>query len=67
MYGSQDQKLALALRKSLKKNQAVSSLLGRGLGINHSTTLETTNGQIDGFFSHLPFECYLLEVATVGD
>ena len=30
-------------------------------------TLETTQGQIDGFFSQLPFKCYLPEVASVGD
>ena len=28
--------------------------------------LETTQGQIDGFFSQLPFKCYLPEVASVG-
>ena len=27
----------------------------------------TTQGQIDGFCSQLPFKCYLLEVAFVGD
>ena len=32
-----------------------------------STTLEATQGQIDGFFSQLPFKCYLPEVASVGD
>ena len=31
------------------------------------TTLETTRGQIDGFFGQLPFKCYLPEVASVGD
>ena len=31
------------------------------------TTLEATQGQMDGFFSQLSFKCYLLEVATVGD
>ena len=30
------------------------------------TTLETTQGRIDGFFSQLPFKCYLPEVASVG-
>ena len=34
--------------------------------VTHST-LETTQGQIDGFFSQLPFRCYLPEVASVGD
>jgi len=28
-------------------------------------TLETTQGQIDGFFSLLPFKCYLPEVGSV--
>ena len=30
------------------------------------TILETTQGQIDGFFSQLPFECYLSELVPVG-
>ena len=30
-------------------------------------TQETTQGQIDGFFSELPFKCYLPEVASVGE
>ena len=30
-------------------------------------TLETTQGQIDGFFGQLPFKFYLLEVASVGN
>ena len=30
-------------------------------------TLETTQGQIDGFFRQLPSKCYLPEVASVGD
>ena len=29
--------------------------------------LETTQGQIDSFFSQLPFKCYLPEVASVAD
>jgi len=31
------------------------------------TTLETTQGQKDGFFSPLLFKCYLPEVASVGN
>ena len=31
------------------------------------TTQETTQGRIDGFFSQLPFKCYLPEVASVED
>ena len=30
-------------------------------------TLGIIQGQIDGFFSQLPFKCYLPEVASVGD
>ena len=30
-------------------------------------TLDTTPGQIDGFFSQLPLKCYLPELASVGD
>ena len=32
-----------------------------------SHSQETTQGQIDGFFSQLPLQCYLTEVASVGD
>jgi hypothetical protein len=31
------------------------------------TTLETTQGQINGFVSQLPSKCYLPKVASVGD
>ena len=31
------------------------------------STPETTQGQIDGLFSKLPFKCYLLETVSVGD
>jgi len=31
------------------------------------TTLETTQGRIDGLLGQHPFKCYLQEVATVGD
>ena len=31
------------------------------------TTLETAQGQMDGFFGQLPFKCHLEEVASVGD
>ena len=30
-------------------------------------TLETTQGQIDGFFSQLPYKCHLEEVTSVGN
>ena len=30
-------------------------------------TLEETQGQMDGFFSQLPYKCYLEEVASVGN
>ena len=30
-------------------------------------TLEATQGQIDGFFSHLPFKCHQNRVASVAD
>ena len=33
--------------------------------LNH--TLEATLGQMDGFFSQLPYKCHLEEVASVGD
>ena len=32
-----------------------------------SPTLETTQRQLNGFFSQLPYECHLGEVASVGD
>ena len=31
------------------------------------STLETTHGQMGGFFSQLPFKCHLPEVASVAD
>jgi len=31
------------------------------------SALEATQGQIDGFFSQLPYKCHLEEVASVGD
>jgi len=30
------------------------------------TALEATQGQMDDFFSQLPYKCYLEEVASVG-
>ena len=36
-------------------------------GAKRKSVLEATQGQIDGFFSQLPFKCYPLEVASVGD
>ena len=44
-----------------------SSVEGRGLRVNGEAALEATQGQIDGFFSHLPYKCHLEEVASVGD
>jgi len=31
------------------------------------STLEATQGQIDGFFSQLPYKCHQNRVASVGD
>ena len=31
------------------------------------TAPEATQGQMDSFFSQLPYKCYLEEVASVGD
>jgi len=31
------------------------------------TALESTQGQIDGFFSQLPYKCHQNRVASVGD
>ena len=36
-------------------------------GFAPHTTLETTQGQIDGFFGQPLFKCYLPEVVSVGD
>ena len=39
-----------------------------GAGSTSTTaTLETTQGQMDGFFSQLLFKCYLPEVASLCD
>ena len=32
-----------------------------------ASALEATQGQMDGFFSQLPYKCHLNEVASVGD
>ena len=32
-----------------------------------TSALEATQGQMDGFFSQLPYKCNLEEVASVGD
>jgi hypothetical protein len=39
--------------------------LGRISGLE--AALEATQGQMDGFFSQLPYKCHLKEVASVGD
>ena len=31
------------------------------------SALEATQGQMDGFFSQLPYKCHLEKVASVGD
>ena len=36
-------------------------------GQNCRAALEATQGQMDGFFSQLPYTCYIEEVASVGD
>jgi len=36
-------------------------------GLGCRAALEATQGQIYGFFSQLPYKCYLEEVASVGD
>ena len=33
----------------------------------YNTTLEATQGQMDGFLSQLPYKCHLEEVVSVGD
>ena len=38
----------------------------RGLGLGF-TAVEATQGQMDGFFSQVPYKCYLGEVASMGD
>ena len=45
------------------------SRLARAMALRSTcyATLERTQGQIDGFFSQLPFKCYLSEVASAGD
>ena len=66
--------------KVLKTFRDVPYLIGRGRGARRAsnasakstrsfifTTLETTQRQIDGFLSQLPFNRYLKEVASVGD
>ena len=40
---------------------------GEEIGYKGLTTLKATQGQIDGFFSQLPYECHQNRVASVGD
>ena len=35
--------------------------------VETGSTLEATQGQMDGVFSQLPYKCHLEEVASVGD
>jgi hypothetical protein len=35
--------------------------------VGRGSTLETTQGQVHGFFGQLPFKFYLPEVASMGD
>ena len=51
------------------RNMRARTTAGRqpGRRIGGNSTLKKTQGQIDGFFSQLPFKCYLPEVASVGD
>ena len=35
--------------------------------VDPRTILEATQGQIDGFFSQLPYKCHQNRVASVGD
>ena len=37
------------------------------VGSSKNPTLEATQGQIDGFFSQLPYKCHQNRVASVGD
>ena len=46
--------------------QPISAAKGRRLPLR-PPTLEMTQGQRDGFFSQLPFKCFLPEQASVGD
>ena len=41
--------------------------LGFREGIGSRAALEATQGQIDGFFSQLPYKCHQNRVAHVGD
>jgi len=47
--------------------------VARERGVHHVhgektlAAMEATQGQIDGFFSQLPYKCHLEEVASVGD
>ena len=39
----------------------------RACRIHMVTALEATHGQMNGFFSQLPYKCHIEEVASVGD
>ena len=54
--------LHVCLALALDRWKALVTLPFRTLSI-----LETTHGQMDGFFSQLQFKCYLPEVVSVRD
>jgi hypothetical protein len=41
--------------------------LSENLALTQSATLETTQGQIDGFFCKLPYKCHQNQVKFQGD
>ena len=51
---------------SATSKDAVDSTRGAHKESVGEATLETPRRQIDGFFSQLPFKCFLPEVASVG-
>ena len=46
---------------------ACSSLTPEHSTCRATPTLESTQGQFDGFFSQLPYKCFQNQVASVGD
>ena len=52
----------------VKDGAAHATLLAAHLvGSLEFTALEATQGQMDGFFSQLPYKCNLEKVASMGD
>ena len=66
VWGSIFEAWGLGFGVGVEESQGQGSLPGNAHRLEGST-LETTQGQMDGFFSQLPYKCHQTRVASVGD